>query len=201
MTGAVSVDSASGFRSRTLTAPAAGLLVLWFIPEVLSSPPLFPFHLMTRLNGMALAGLIAAPIGACLVLVLAVSPLPRRPKAVGTFLSGLCASVIPLVSYVPLPVSGAIVIPAVLAGIISGAAAFLRFRPVVLGYIVVSAVPAGLLVTALYGLVSSGALAAYLSILKSPIALFLTMSISAISAVRVLRATPAPPSDAPARQR
>ena len=170
-----------------LTVPAVLLIAMWFVPEVLSSPPVFPLHLVDTSTGAALAGLVAMPVSAGLVIALSVTPFPRRVLPFVAFPLGLAAAILPLVGHFSLPVGKPTAVISVLAGVVIGVAALTRLRSRIPGLVVLALPPAALLLVAAVGLVSGAASAAYLSALKTPLCLFAAMFISAISGTAAVR--------------
>ena len=175
--------------SKLLATAALTLLSMWFVPEVLSSPPVFAFQLIGRCSGGELPGLLANPVAACLVLLLLVLPLPNRSLSLPlvTMLVGVAAVLLPVLSLYSLPVERTISIPAIVVGTALGIAASCAFASPLPGYLVLSLVPAGLLLTALYGAVFGEASSVYLSAIKNPISLFAAMLITAVSGARVIK--------------
>lgn len=168
---------------RRLAGAAAALLVMWFIPEVLASPPLFAFNLVSRLEGVALAGLLAIPVAGCLVLALIALLSASRKLFATTFCIGLTAMVLAVVGYMALPVSRVVVVIALLVSLAAGLLVFKSDskRHSRIGMVLLGWVPAALFLTALYGAVLGEVSAAYLSSLKQPLSLMALVMIAGVS--------------------
>jgi hypothetical protein len=165
------------------------LLISWFVPDVLSSPPVFPFQLIGFYKGAELFSLVAMPVAACLVLALAVLSPRDKLLSFAALPLALIETFAPLMGYFRLPVGKGVAITVVALGLVAGMTAITFFRQRITGFAILALAPAGLLITALIGLLSGAPSSAFLLALKTPVCLHASLlaTVAAIEGAAILQ--------------
>lgn len=165
---------------------ASVLILLWFVPDLLRSPPVFPFQTIAQIEGAPLAALLTPPTTGALLLLLFAVKRPERLIRVGSAFIGLSAVASLLLFGKPAFVTGPVGCLVAAGALLIGAViAHRRFGSALLFFLLLGAFPAALLGYALYGILTDAYPAAYLLPLKLPVSVFAALSAAAISIVNV----------------
>lgn len=158
------------------------LILLWFIPDFIRSPLVFPFQTVAEVRGAALLAMVTPPVAGALLLLLFAIKYPIRPlRAASSVIALLAATIIIFFgnpTLVPSP-AGCATGAALMLG--CAVALLVRFNSKKLFFLFSAAPPAALWAYALHGLFSGAFPPAYLLVHKLPISLFAALSACGIS--------------------
>ncbi|MCP4603612.1 MAG: zinc ribbon domain-containing protein [Proteobacteria bacterium] len=167
---------------------SAILISTWFIPDVWSAVPVFPFRLISSTHGIDLIALLADPIFGALLLAMLIAPINTRIKAGVSLPIGLLALVTPLLIGAPaLPFDGLIVLIIAAVNIVVAVVAILAQPGIpAIGQIILMLGPGTLFGFAIFGVITGRLPPAQLAIFKSPLQIYAAMLISAMAAASLL---------------
>lgn len=163
---------------------ASLMVFLWFVPDLVRSPPVFPFQTITQIEGTPLVALLTPPVAGALLLLLFAVRRPVRLVHAGSACIGMIAVTFLLLFGKPAFFVGSVGCLAMALSL--GIFALLIHRrtgSMVFFYAILGALPIALLGYAAYGIITSAYPAAYLLPLKLPVSIFAALSAAAISVV------------------